>query len=100
MKLIHIQQQKELFIVLFYALYLYYWIKNLIVFRNSKVAYMMIPFEREAYEYERFEGLFAKQRKIPLEDTTENSKKENEKQIVEYCDVCGCYPCDCHWGSH
>ena len=54
-ELIHIHQQKELYILPFYILYLYYWMKNLIVFRDTRIAYMMIPFEREAYEYQKFE---------------------------------------------
>lgn len=39
---IHWQQQKELYGVLFYLLYLYFWI--------TKLGYRNIPFEREAYQ--------------------------------------------------
>lgn len=49
---IHIEQQKELFVVFFYLLYAYYFIENYWFFRDTHMAYMMIPFEREAYEYD------------------------------------------------
>lgn len=47
---IHLEQQKELFIVFFYILYAFYWIKGLIAFRDKYEAYMSIPFEKEAYQ--------------------------------------------------
>ena len=37
----------------FYTRYIGYWIRNL--FKYPKQAYRMIPFEREAYENERFD---------------------------------------------
>ena len=47
---IHIEQQKELWVIGFYALYVYYWLKNMVVFRlNPYEAYKTIPFEYEAY---------------------------------------------------
>ena len=49
---IHIEQQKELLVVFFYLLYAYYFIENYWFFRDTHAAYMMIPFEREAYEYD------------------------------------------------
>ena len=49
---IHIEQQKELLVVFFYLLYVYYFIENYYFFRDTHTAYMMIPFEREAYEYD------------------------------------------------
>ena len=49
---IHIEQQKELLVVFFYLLYAYYFIENYWFFRDTHTAYMMIPFEREAYEYD------------------------------------------------
>ena len=48
---IHIAQQKELWVIGFYILYVWYWLKN--IFWNkmsSREAYLNIPFEREAYE--------------------------------------------------
>ncbi len=51
---IHIFQQKELLVVFFYLLYVMFWIINLIKYRKEEnpgqVAYMNIPFEREAYQ--------------------------------------------------
>ena len=49
---IHIAQQKELFVIFFYLLYAYYFIENYYFFRDTHTSYMMIPFEREAYEYD------------------------------------------------
>jgi hypothetical protein len=44
---IHLEQQRELFIVGFYMLYLFFWIKHL---NGGKMnAYYEIPFEIEAY---------------------------------------------------
>lgn len=42
---IHFAQQKELFLIGFYLLYLFYWIKY--GYRNN-------PFEKEAYTYQGF----------------------------------------------
>jgi len=51
---IHILQQKELLILPFYLLYVFFWIINLFRYRKEEnpgqVAYMNIPFEREAYQ--------------------------------------------------
>jgi hypothetical protein len=45
---IHIVQQKELFIIGFYVLYVYYYFKLKKYFINNTVAYRAIPFEKEA----------------------------------------------------
>ena len=50
---IHIAQQKELWVLGFYILYVWYWLKNVFwhkMYFNE--AYYNIPFEREAYENE------------------------------------------------
>jgi len=47
---IHIMQQRELFIVLFYILYFSFWILNKIKGQTNFDAYYNIPFEKEAYE--------------------------------------------------
>ena len=49
---IHYKQHIELLFVGFWILYLYYWIKGIIVYRDKKMAYYLIPFEQEAYENE------------------------------------------------
>ena len=46
---IHIEQQKELWVVGFYLLYVYYWFKGKFKGLSNSEAYMKIPFEREAY---------------------------------------------------
>ena len=51
-ELIHFEQQKELFVVGFYALYVYDFIKGMIKYKNKDMAYYLIRFEQEAYNYE------------------------------------------------
>ena len=51
-ELIHIAQQKELFIIGFYLLYVYYWVKGLLKGKGVNMAYLEIPFEVEAYKNE------------------------------------------------
>jgi hypothetical protein len=47
---IHIKQQKELWVIGFYILYIGFWLKNMIWDRqNPRIAYHNIPFEVEAY---------------------------------------------------
>lgn len=50
---IHTAQMREMFYIPFYILYLLEWIWYLISVRDSKTAYYMISFEKEAYENER-----------------------------------------------
>ena len=46
---IHIEQQKELLVLLFYVLYVWYWLKGKVKGMSNDDAYMNIPFEQEAY---------------------------------------------------
>jgi len=46
---IHIVQQKELFVIGFYVLYVYYWLCGKVKGLSNDTAYMNIPFERDAY---------------------------------------------------
>jgi hypothetical protein len=48
-ELIHFEQQKELFVVGFYFLYTYDFVKGMIKYKNKNTAYFMIRFEQEAY---------------------------------------------------
>ena len=48
----HIKQQYELFIIGFYVLYLYYYLKNLKNGMSKRDAYRNIPFELEANDHE------------------------------------------------
>lgn len=50
---IHIQQQLEMLVVPFYVWYLLEFLYRLIQYRNSRVAYRNISFEREAYDNEK-----------------------------------------------
>jgi len=56
-EMIHIAQQRELFLVGFYLLYGYYWVKNLLWHKMPiQTAYREIPFEREAYHGQNFDN--------------------------------------------
>lgn len=50
---IHIKQQEELWVIPFYVLYLFEWIKNLISDMNKRDAYFNISFEKEAYNNQK-----------------------------------------------
>ena len=50
---IHLAQQKELWIIGFYILYVYEWLRNIISGMNNFDAYMNISFEREAYSNQK-----------------------------------------------
>ena len=56
---IHIVQQKELLVLPFYILYVWYWIVNRIKYYDlGPDAYYNLPFEREAYKnHDNFEYL-------------------------------------------
>ena len=49
---IHIEQQKELLVVFFWLLYIWYWLRGRIQGMTNSESYMNIPFEREAYRNE------------------------------------------------
>lgn len=48
-EIIHLCQQRELFLIGFYVLYVLYWLRGLYRTRSFHEAYMTIPFEKEAY---------------------------------------------------
>lgn len=47
---IHILQQKELFVVFFYILYVWDWLVGVIKYKDKEKAYFQIRFEQEAYD--------------------------------------------------
>ncbi len=49
---IHLQQQRELFIIFFYLLYFLEWFIRLLLYRKASKAYNNLSFEREAYQNE------------------------------------------------
>jgi len=49
---IHWQQYRELLVIGFPILYVFYWILGLIKYKNPSLAYYRIPFEQEAYNYD------------------------------------------------
>lgn len=50
---IHLVQQRELWLIGFYVLYVWYWLKARLEGLNGRKAYYAIPFEREAYENDK-----------------------------------------------
>tara|TARA_R110001583_G_scaffold77638_1_gene211259 strand:+ start:71 stop:418 length:348 start_codon:yes stop_codon:yes gene_type:complete len=50
---IHIVQQRELYIIGFYILYVWYWLKARFKGLTGSEAYYAIPFEKEAYKNEK-----------------------------------------------
>ena len=50
---IHLAQQKELWVIPFYILYLYEYFKNKMSGMDNHSAYMNISFEREAYDNQK-----------------------------------------------
>ena len=48
-EIIHIEQQRELLVIFFYILYVWYWLKGKVKGMTNDEAYMNIPFEQEAY---------------------------------------------------
>jgi hypothetical protein len=51
-EIIHLHQQRELFVIGFYILYVGFWLWNLAKSRSFFDAYVSIPFEKEAYTNE------------------------------------------------
>jgi len=49
-EMIHYRQQRELWFFIFFILYIYYYLNGLLEYRNSKLAYLESPFEREAHD--------------------------------------------------
>lgn len=49
---IHLVQQRELWVVGFYLLYIWYWLKARAKGLNNNDAYRSIPFEKEAYKHQ------------------------------------------------
>ena len=49
---IHLEQQRELWIIGFYLLYVYYWLRGKSKGESSLISYLNIPFEVEAYSNE------------------------------------------------
>lgn len=48
-EMIHIAQQRELWVIGFYLLYVLFWLYNVCKYWDTKLAYYNIPFEVEAY---------------------------------------------------
>ena len=61
---IHFQQQLELLFLGQWILYVLYYLKGLIVYRNGEKAYRENPFEREAYDNDSKEDYLAKRKRF------------------------------------
>ena len=49
---IHIRQYNEMLVIGFLLVYIYDWVVGLLKHRNAHVAYRLIRFEQEAFEYD------------------------------------------------
>lgn len=58
---IHLRQQAELFVIGFYILYVYYYVKFYVKRRSHYSAYRLIPFEMESY-LNQYEWMYLKNR--------------------------------------
>tara|TARA_A100001011_G_scaffold392113_2_gene478977 strand:+ start:1837 stop:2175 length:339 start_codon:yes stop_codon:yes gene_type:complete len=67
-EMIHYEQQKELFIVGFYILYAYDFLKGMIKYKNKDLAYFLIRFEQEAYTYQNDLGYIVDRKKHSWKD--------------------------------
>ena len=50
---IHLRQQLEMLVFPFYVIYLINYLFNLLKYKNTRLAYRNIIFEREAYQHDR-----------------------------------------------
>ena len=62
-EMIHFEQQKELYVVGFYFLYVYDYAKGMLKYKNKEFAYHQIRFEQEAYFYQNDLGYITKRNK-------------------------------------
>jgi len=60
---IHLRQQLEMLVILFYIMYATEFFIKLIIYKNWKLAYLNLSFEREAYCNE-YNGVYLKSRKF------------------------------------
>lgn len=60
---IHFEQQKELYVLGFYILYAYDFVKGVVKYKNKETAYFRIRFEQEAYVYQNDLGYIANRSK-------------------------------------
>ncbi len=51
---IHLVQMKETFVIGFYIIYLYEFLRNWKKYKNTDTAYMLIRFERECYDNQHY----------------------------------------------
>ena len=63
---IHWEQQKELFGIFFYILYLYYWIKEVVIMASGgdKKCYKDIKFEKEAHDNDENQDYLSERKKF------------------------------------
>ena len=62
---IHLAQQRELWLIGFYFLYAFWWLKYRIFYHfSSEEAYHALPFEREAYAHDMDEEYLSKRERF------------------------------------
>ncbi len=62
-ELIHYEQQKELYLIGFYVLYVYDYIKGVLKYQDKEQAYRNIRFEQEAYSNDKNLGYISKRQR-------------------------------------
>ena len=62
-ELIHYEQQKELYLIGFYVLYVYDYIKGVLKYQDKEQAYRNIRFEQEAYSNDSNLGYISKRQR-------------------------------------
>ena len=62
-ELIHYEQQKELYLIGFYVLYVYDYIKGVLKYQDKEQAYRNIRFEQEAYLNDNDLGYISKRKR-------------------------------------
>lgn len=71
---IHIKQQAELFVIPFYIIYVYQWIRNLIKGMSGEEAYYNIQFEYEAYQNQAKPDYLETRKRMAWKQSTQEKK--------------------------
>jgi len=71
---IHIKQQAELFVIPFYILYGYQWLRNRLKGMNGEQAYYNIQFELEAYQNQTDQNYLQNRKRMAWRDYKQEEK--------------------------
>jgi len=65
---IHFQQQLEMLFLPFFLMYVFFWLRGWIKYRDRKSSYYLNPFEREAYINESDENYLSTRKRFAWKD--------------------------------